>query len=314
MKMFILSLLAGIALAETSSLAADAPKKLLCVTTTLGYRHSSIPTGEKILKQLADESKAFTVEFIEQPEGKPTAPKKPAALKANASETERAAFEAAQAKFNEDQAAYEKVEAAWEQKLKQALLPLSPQSLKNYDGVIFVSTTGDLPIPDREGFLAWLKSGKAFIGMHAAGDTFHGWPEYVDMVGGEFVHHGPQVGVECMNEDPGHPATAHLGKSWTIQQEEIYQFKNYDPSRVHELLILQKHPESNQPGRFPVAWTREYGKGQVFYTSLGHREDIWDTDPKIRDRKNPVELSKAYQEHILGGIKWALGIAPAKPK
>lgn len=312
MKLFVLSLLACIALAETSTLAADAPKKLLCVTTTLGYRHSSIPTGEKILSQLAKESGAFTLEFVQQPAGKPTAPKKPAALKAGASETEKAAFESAQAKFNEEQAAYQKAETAWEEKLKQGLSKLSPQSLKNYDGVIFVSTTGDLPIPDREGFLAWLKSGKAFIGMHAAGDTFHGWPEYIDMIGGEFVHHGPQVGVECMNEDSSHPATAHLGKSWTISQEEIYQFKNYDPSRVHELLILEKHPENNKPGRFPVAWTREYGKGKVFYTSIGHREDIWDTDPNIPDRKNSVEISKAYQAHILGGIKWALGIAPAK--
>ncbi len=46
-----------------------------------------------------------------------------------------------------------------------------------------------------------------------------------------------------------------------------------------------------------MAWCRPYGKGKVFYTSLGHRADVW---------TNPV-----YQKHLLGGIRWALGQAPA---
>ncbi len=68
-----------------------------------------------------------------------------------------------------------------------------------------------------------------------------------------------------------------------------------------------KNPE---PGFYPVSWCREFGKGKVFYTSLGHREDIIDTDPCLKDRKNPVEVSKAYQSHVLGGILWALGLEP----
>jgi uncharacterized protein len=294
MKMKILSILLLAATAVTTLQAA--PKKILVVTTTTGFRHSSIPTSEKILADLAKASGAFTVDFIHQPEGKP------AALKKDASEEEKAAFNTAQAQ--------------WDEKLKQALQKLSPDSLKNFDAVAFVSTTGDLPIPDKEGFLNWIKSGGAFIGIHAASDTFHGWPEFIEMLGGEFAHHGAQVGVECLNEDPQHPATAHLGKTWTIKQEEIYQFKNYDPAKVHDLLILDKHPENGSSGHFAVSWCKEYGQGRVFYTSLGHREDLWDTDPSIKDRKNPVEISKAYQAHVLGGINWALGLqtgaAPVK--
>ena len=52
----------------------------------------------------------------------------------------------------------------------------------------------------------------------------------------------------------------------------------------------------------------EPGDGRVFYTSLGHREDIWDTDPNLKDRKNDVAISQAYQQHVLGGIEWALGL------
>ncbi|MBC8097124.1 MAG: ThuA domain-containing protein [Akkermansiaceae bacterium] len=272
---------------STPSVGAESPKKLLVVTTTAGFRHSSIPTAEKVIAQIAERTGEFTVDFVRQPEGKPTAPKTP--------------NEEAQAIFREAQ-------AKWETQLKQALLKLSPESLKNYDGVIFANTTGDLPIPDKEGFLAWLSSGKAFIGMHAATDTFPNWPGYIDMIGGHFLRHGSQVGVDCCIENTMHPATTHLGKVWPIQQEEIYLFKNYDPARVKELIILEKHPNDKTPGRYPISWTREMGKGKIFYTSLGHREDIWDTDPTIKDRKNSVEISQAYQAHISGGIRWALGL------
>ena len=274
-----------------------APKKLLVVTTTTGFRHSSIPTSERILAQLAKESGEFTVDFVQQPPGHPESGF-PTKLKPDATEAEKAAFDAA--------------EAAWNEKLKIALQKLSPESLKNYDGVAFVSTTGDLPIPDKQGFLDWIKAGHAFIGIHAASDTFHGWPDFVAMLGGEFAHHGPQVSVECLNEDPSNPATAHLGKTWTIQQEEIYQFKNYNPTSVHDLLILDKHPETGATGHYGVSWCKMYGKGRVFYTSLGHREDIWDSDPNMKDRKNDPAISKAYDQHVLGGIEWALGLQQSK--
>jgi type 1 glutamine amidotransferase len=139
------------------------------------------------------------------------------------------------------------------------------------------------------------------------------------MLGGEFARHGRQVGVECLNQDPQNPATASLPAKWDISQEEIYQFseqlKNYDPAKVHELLILDKHPEDGSSGHFGVSWCKRYGTGRVFYTSLGHREDIWDPDPDIKDRKNSPEISKQYQAHVLGGIEWALGLKgePVKP-
>ncbi|MBU6410208.1 MAG: ThuA domain-containing protein [Verrucomicrobiota bacterium] len=282
MKLF--SALLAAALAATSLHAA--PKRVLVVTTTTGFRHISIPTLEKVLAQLGRDSGEFTVDFVEQPPGKP------ASLKKDATDAQKAAFQGAEDK--------------WEEALKTALQKLSPESLQNYDGVIFASTTGDLPIPDRQGFLDWIKAGHAFIGIHAASDTFHGWPGYIEMLGGEFKTHGPQVGVSCINDDPAHPATAHVPKVWKIRQEEIYQFKNFNPAKVHELLSLDQNPYDHAPAHWPVSWCRTYGAGRVFYTSLGHREDIIDGDPNLKDRRNPPETSKVYQAHILGGIEWAL--------
>jgi uncharacterized protein len=282
-RMKILPVLLTAAL--TMSVAQAAPKKLLVVTTTAGFRHTSIPNLEKVLTALGNESGQFTVDLVQQPPGQP------AAARGTATPEQKAA------------------EEKWQSALKTALQKLSPESLKNYDAVVFASTTGELPIPDPQGLLDWIKAGHAFIGIHAASDTFHRWPAYLEMLGGEFNTHGRQVGVECLNEDPAHPANQALGKTWTITQEEIYEFKNYNTNKVHDLLILDKHPQNKAPGHFPVSWCKNYEGGRIFYTSLGHREDIIDTDPNLRDRINSVEITKSYQAHLLGGIRWALRLS-----
>src|SRR5687767_12468717 len=246
-------LLAALAFTASSFAAA---KKLLVVTATQGFRHSSIPLAEKVIAGIGEQSGLFTVEYARGgADGKGT----------------------------------------------DGMDKLSADALKNYDGVIFANTTGDLPLPDKEAFVKWIQSGKAFIGMHSATDTFHGYPEFVEMIGGEFLTHGPQVAVECINQDPEHPATRHLGPVYPIF-DEIYVLKNFHREKVHGLLTLEKHPNTLVPGDYPIAWSKQIGRGKLFYTSLGHREDVW--------------LSSDYQKHILGGIKWALGLedGDAKPQ
>ncbi|MFN7139230.1 MAG: ThuA domain-containing protein [Limisphaerales bacterium] len=174
---------------------------------------------------------------------------------------------------------------------------MTMENLKKYDGVIFANTTGDLPLPDKQGFLNWIQSGKAFIGMHSATDTFRGHKPldpYIQMIGGEFKSHPPGLqSVSCIVENPHHPACRHLPNPWNVK-DEIYLLNGFDRNTVSMLLSLDKHPGNQEPGFFPVAWIKEYGRGKVFYTSLGHDDSIW---------RDPV-----YQQHILGGINWALGL------
>ena len=234
--------------------AAESSRKVLVVTITKGFRHSSIPTAEKVIAKLAESSGAFTVDYVRTDEEMAT--------------------------------------------------KMTPQNLKNYDVFIFANTTGILPLPDKDAFLNEIRGGKALVGMHSASDTFHGENNvidaYIECLGGEFAGHGQQVGVECLVMDKQHPSTKHLGESYCIQQEEIYLMKNYQSNAVHELLVLDKHPNNKkQLGHFPVSWCKLYGSGKVFYTSLGHREDVWE---------NPL-----YMKHIEGGIKWALGLEPGQP-
>ncbi|MGH9889051.1 MAG: ThuA domain-containing protein [bacterium] len=173
------------------------------------------------------------------------------------------------------------------------LAELAPAALAAYDGVVFANTTGDLPLPDREGFVSWIEAGHAFVGIHAATDTFPGFPRYLDMIGGQFADHGEQTEVELRVADARHPATSAIGPARKVK-DEIYQFKRFDPARVHLLLSLDKHPETGAPGVFPLAWTREAGKGRVFYTALGHREDVIASD--------------WFRQHLQGGILWALRV------
>ncbi|HRY47676.1 MAG TPA: ThuA domain-containing protein [Candidatus Paceibacterota bacterium] len=172
---------------------------------------------------------------------------------------------------------------------------MSTAALKNYDGVIFNNTTGDLPLPDRDAFLAWLKSGKGFVGLHAATDTFPGFPAYIDMIGGQFKTHDAQVEVKVLVQDRFHPATRHFDSHFRVY-DEIYQMQKFNRSQVRGLLTLDKHPNTGVPGDYPIAWCKAYEDGRVFYTSLGHRTD--------------VVQRPDFQEHVLMGILWATGEEP----
>jgi uncharacterized protein len=304
------------------SLAAE-PKKVIVCTVTTGFRHSSIPFAEKTLEKLAGESKAFTVvEFVRQPDIQvPRKPNKPKDLAKDADEKAKQRYENDLKKFDAEMAkwtpevdqqakdAQKKFDAA----VKTALEALSPANLaaKKIDGVIFANTTGDLPLPDKEGFIKWVQDGHAFMGMHSASDTFHQFDGYKQMIQAEFKTHGKQVPADLVAGDTTHPANGGIGAKWDLKQEEMYEFKDgsHDRAKVHVLWFLRHPPQDAAKEEYAgVSWCRLDGKGRVFYTSLGHREDLWSDDPAMSGRVNTPEISKQFQAHILGGIKWALGL------
>lgn len=300
-----LSLLVVLAAATGQAIAA--PKKLLVVTVTTGFRHSSIETAEKVLGELGQSSGAFTVDYVHQPSAQPKNPGRPPEKKGN--ETEEA-FKARQETYSKALADFNAANATWMEEVKAYMADkMAMDKIKDYDGFIFANTTGDLLLPDREGFVELIKGGKAFVAMHSGGDTYHPFRGYVDMLGGEFKTHKAQVEVQPILHDPAHPATKPIPNGYKVY-DEIYIFKSYDPATVHGLMGLNNHPNEGTPGYYPIAWCKPFGKGRVFYTSLGHREDVWDPTWKAdtKDRKNSPEIAKTYQEHILGGIKWALGL------
>ena len=178
----------------------------------------------------------------------------------------------------------------WVREESELATALSAEALREIDLVMFVNTTGDLPLPDEAAFYAWLARGGAFVGVHSASDTLHASDAYLDMLGGEFDGHGPETSATIVVEAP-HPSTAFLGQSITAF-EEYYRIKRFDASKESTLLALHADTESGEPGLHPLAWCHRYGEGRVFYTALGHRIDIWE--------------SPWFRQHLFGGMAWAI--------
>ena len=201
----------------------------------------------------------------------------------------------------------------------------SKEYFAQFDAIFFY-TTGDLTLAKnnptlgdgnppmteagKRALLDAIASGKGFVGTHSAADTFHppgnkenGPARYVydgdkldpygAMLGGSFVKHDAQQKGHQIVVDAKFPGIAAVPADFA-PVEEWYSLKNF-PSDMHVLLVqdtsTMEGPDYQRPP-YPSTWARMQGKGRVFYTSMGHREDVW---------TNPV-----FQQVLMGGLNWAL--------
>jgi len=158
----------------------------------------------------------------------------------------------------------------------------STENLERYAAVMFY-TTGELPISGAQkiALLNFVRSGRGFLGVHSATDTFYTWPDYLDLIGGYFNGHPWHQSVMIEVVDPSDQLVAFLGNSSQFD-DEIYQISDFDYRGSHVLLRLDRSSvDLTKPGvhrRFygwPLAWTRFYGEGRVFYMALGHEASVW---------------------------------------
>ncbi|MBK1882445.1 ThuA domain-containing protein [Luteolibacter pohnpeiensis] len=253
-----------------------APKKqrtMLIFSKTKGYRHASIPTGKLAFEELGKKTGAFSVVI------------------------------------SDDLKNFEK------------------DALKQFDAICFLSTTQDVFTASKdeldkmsdeekakaadtekrlkENLMEFVKSGKGFVGIHAATDTCYEWEEYGKMMNGFFDGHpwgaGTHVSIKVEPGKENHPMTKMFAGENLEFNEEIYQFKDpYDSGNVEMFLRIDtKKTDMTLPGikrtdgDFGVSWAHHWGDGRVFYCSLGHNDEMY-WNPKIL-------------KHYLAGIQWALG-------
>jgi type 1 glutamine amidotransferase len=263
MRIHLLLTLLVLSLIASPLLAADAPapakKKVLVFSMTIGFVHPSIPTGHKVLKEIGEKSGAF------------------------------------EAVVSDD------------------LSNFNPDKIKDFDAIIFCNTTSthdnDLPFSDeqKKAFIDFVKNGKAFIGIHSATDTFYKWDEYGDMIGAHFDGHPWTSDVTVGYKVEKRNAITEMWPDHFSLTEETYQMgPPYDRSKLNVLISIDvDKADMKRPGikrtdkDFAVSWIKPYGKGRVFYTSLGHNDTVWN-DPK-------------YQAHLLAGIEWAMGKGDVNP-
>jgi type 1 glutamine amidotransferase len=332
-------LLSVLALAVFAALPAQAedkkpaPKKVLLVTHSGGFIHSSVVEAEKVLKELGPKN-GFEVtcwRFTNDPD-------KSVKFKVDNVVQEGTALEEYGHRFH--QATKQPVN-------REDCGRINAESLKKFDAVFFF-TTGD-PVTNEEelnALLDFVKSGKGFLGTHCATDTMYKYAAYGEMIGAYFDGHPMGGKTKVLVEDTKHPICKGLGESFEIS-DELYQFRTpYSRDKLRVLMRLDplyveqrkadekkrmaadkvkkeeqlaklksagkgdsdeakklekelKDWDKKKPGikrednDYAMTWVRQYGKGRVFYTALGHGENVW-RDPR-------------FQTMMVQAIKWATG-------
>jgi type 1 glutamine amidotransferase len=193
----------------------------------------------------------------------------------------------------------------------------NPANLASFDAFLFY-TQGDLTDPKandgsspmskagKAAFLDAIKNGKGYVGFHCAADTFHSPGDryeaqvsdhrdpYINMLGGEFVTHGGDQSTTMIVVDHEFPGADSLGPSFKMT-DEWYSLKNFVDD-LHVLLVNETngmHDRCYDRPPYPATWIHNYGQGRVFYTSMGHRQEVW--------------ASPQFQNLIAGAISWAVG-------
>jgi len=247
--------------------------KLLVFTTTKGFKHQSIPVGQLTLQLLGEKTGLF------------------------------------------------------ETVASNDLENFEPDTIAQFDAICFLNTTGELFSPHtkkkkvklskeeekewaeketrlKESLMSFIKSGKGFIGIHSATDSFYEWPEYGEMIGAYFYghpwRHSESVDIMVPEEAADSPLVAYLNQEHLIFKEEIYEFKESQITGGAEVLLkLDPHKNSFEKAKrpeekySPISWVKKHAEGRVFYSSLGHNNEIYHNEKVL--------------QHYLNGILWAFG-------
>ena len=185
------------------------------------------------------------------------------------------------------------------------------KNLNDFDAIFFYGLgEEELREDQKRDLLSFIHDdGKGFVGAHSAIDAFFSWPEYGQMLGAYFDNHPWGVfDAPVIVEESTFPGFKQFPKEFYIQ-DEIYVAtdKPYSRESVDVLarldtskLNLKVKDLHRTDGDFPVAWVKQYGKGNVFYSTFGHPVAAWD---------NP-DIQTMYLE----ALKWSMGMTQYKPR
>ena len=181
-------------------------------------------------------------------------------------------------------------------------------NLDFFDAIVLVNTTGDWGLNDEQkrALLSFVHDdGKGLVAAHAALDANYNWPEYAEMLGGWFnAHPWGTFDAPVIIEDSKFPAMRHFPATHMRIYDEMYSPKNWSRDKVNVLMRLDEtqlnytNPQDGVASTRPdkdqaIAWSKMYGKGRVFWSSLGHTKEAWED----------ADVEKMYLE----AVKWVLG-------
>jgi len=157
------------------------------------------------------------------------------------------------------------------------------EALKKLDLIVACWTMGEIKREYSVNVSKAVGTGVGLAGCHGGMcDSFRNDTEWQFMTGGQWVSHPGGDGIQYMVNicHGSSPITEGL-TDFEVCSEHYYL--HVDPAI--EVLATTRFPAvpyyhiSNKPVDMPVAWTKFWGNGRVFYTSLGHHDDVFDKSP-----------------------------------
>jgi type 1 glutamine amidotransferase len=187
-----------------------------------------------------------------------------------------------------------------------------PENVRRFDAIVLNNTSGawitpsdaDMERPEfrrhgadrdsveqvlRKSLLDRVSGGGGLVATHFATGANRHWPEFLELLGGNFCGHpwNEEVGIKVV--EPDHPLVAAFGGKDFRLADEIYQFsdptdrkKPQDLTKVRPLLVIDKDKTNmdvqwiqHKESEFCQAWVKPYGRGRVFYTGFGHRTELY---------------------------------------
>ncbi|MFD1616312.1 ThuA domain-containing protein [Gelatiniphilus marinus] len=170
-------------------------------------------------------------------------------------------------------------------------------SLKQFSAVVFLNTTGDILNHEQQAdFERYIQTGGGFVGVHAATNTESEWPWFNKLAGACFNGHPKIQEAKLHAVNKNHLSTNHLEDTW-VKTDEWYNFKDINPD-INVLITIDEttYKGGTNGENHPISWYHNFDGGRAFYTAMGHTNETY---------ANPLFLN-----HLLGGIKYAIGKNP----
>jgi type 1 glutamine amidotransferase len=178
--------------------------------------------------------------------------------------------------------------------------------IKEYDAIFLNNNVGQVfPDPQvRAGLLRYVKEGGGLAGYHGAPHASADWAAFGEMIGARLgSHRTPEEKATLKIEDPNNPLTLAFAGKEPEWSDEFYRFTTppYSRANVHVLLSfdtaktdMHQKPDclicEREDNDVPVAWIRRYGKGRIFYTSIGHLPVLFESQEMAKFLLSSVQF------------------------